>query len=143
MGRTREEIVAYFTTKDSGERQEFPTGAKRDMNNKPYVHYIPPEMLKRLGELYRRGAEKYSDTDASPHDQNWMRGMPLSRYYASMFRHMLDWAEGDTEEDHLAAIIWNATGIMWTETAIREGRLPAYLGDFGPVRLEGEDDDDD
>jgi len=93
---------------------------------------IPELMLNRLAHLYGRGAKKYSDN-------NWRRGIPLSRLYASLYRHMIQWFAGDTSEDHLAAVIWNATAIMWTEREITANRLPLDLADAGPLKnYEGE-----
>ena len=28
---------------------------------------------------------------------------------------MLKWWQGDTDEDHMAAVVWNVMGAMWTE----------------------------
>ena len=88
---------------------------------------IPEIMLNRLGGLYWRGAQKYKRN-------NWKKGMNLARTFSSMFRHMVYWWAGDTSEDHLAAIIWNATTLMWTENEIHEGRLPQEFADLGPMK---------
>lgn len=95
-----------FVTKDSGARAEFDTGSQRDsQEGKPRYDLIPIDPLKRLADLYARGAEKYEE-------RNWEKGQPFSRLYASMFRHMMQWREGDRDEDHLAAVIFNAMAIM-------------------------------
>jgi hypothetical protein len=90
---------------------------------------IPYIALNRLAALYGRGALKYEDN-------NWMKGMPLSRIYASLLRHVIAWAAGDTSEDHLAAVMWNAAALMWTETAINDGKLSSNLADKGPMSNE-------
>jgi len=96
-----------YITKDSGAREEFDSGARRDtQDGKPRYDLIPPGPLKRLAELYARGAEKYDE-------HNWTKGMPISRYLASLMRHPEQYREGDTEEDHLAAVVWNAMAIMY------------------------------
>lgn len=87
---------------------------------------IPDLALNRLGGLYHRGALKYSDN-------NWKKGIPLARYFASALRHLLAWAFGDTSEDHLAAVAWNVFSIMWTEREIALGRLPKKYGNAGPL----------
>jgi len=98
-----------FVTKDSGVREEFSTGMVRDtQENKPRYDLIPTGPLKRLAELYMRGAIKYSEN-------NWKKGQPYSRAYASMFRHMVAWREGEASEDHLAAICFNAFALMYYE----------------------------
>ena len=88
---------------------------------------IPTIMLNRLGGLFWRGAQKYNR-------DNWKKGMNLARTFSSLFRHMVYWWAGDTSEDHLAAVIWNATVLMWTENEIHEGRLPQELADIGPMK---------
>jgi hypothetical protein len=98
-----------YQTKDSGNRQEFTTGMVRDtQDGKPRYDLIPVTSLKRLADLYARGAIKYDDN-------NWQKGQPYSRAYASLFRHMIAWREGDRTEDHLAGVAWNAFTLMWYE----------------------------
>jgi len=98
-----------FVTKDSGERQVFDSGMVRDtQSGKPRFDLIPAEGLRRLADLYARGAEKYDD-------DNWKKGQPYSRAYASLFRHLIQWREGDRTEDHMAAVAWNAFALMYYE----------------------------
>lgn len=102
-----------FETLDSGKREDFATGARRDtQEGKPRYDLIPTGPLRRLADLLARGADKYGE-------HNWEKGMPLSRFYASMFRHLIQWREGDRAEDHLAAILFNAMAIMHFEDAGR------------------------
>lgn len=98
-----------YVTKDSGERQSFETGMVRDtQEGKPRFDLIPTGPLQRLADLYARGAIKYDDN-------NWQKGQPFSRAYASLFRHLIAWRNGERTEDHLAAVAWNAFAIMWYE----------------------------
>lgn len=102
-------VKEEFVTKDSGERQEFETGMVRDtQTGKPRYDLVPVEAVERVAMLYMRGAEKYVEN-------NWKKGQPYSRTYASLLRHIYAWRKGDTEEDHLAAVIWNAMSLMWYE----------------------------
>jgi hypothetical protein len=95
-----------FITKDSGERQKFDTGAQRDSHgDKTRYDLIPTFALKRVADLYARGAEKYDD-------DNWMKGIPYRRCLASLERHLHQFKQGDLDEDHLAAVVWNALAIM-------------------------------
>jgi hypothetical protein len=113
-----------YETKDSGFREDFNTGARRDtQNDKPRYDLIPPIMLRRLADLYARGAVKYGEN-------NYQRGMPFSRVYASLFRHMMQYREGDKSEDHLSAVIWNATALMLYEDLIEKGNIPSELNDL-------------
>lgn len=65
-----------------------------------------------------------------------MKGIPLTRYVDSINRHLWAWEEGDTSEDHLGAILWNAGCAAWTEEAIRNKVLPEELNDL-PFRPHG------
>jgi len=99
-----------FVTKDSGQREEFDSGAKRDtQTGKPRYDLIPAGPLKRLAELMARGAEKYDDN-------NWTKGMPASRFLASLMRHIEAYRLGDREEDHLAGVVFNAFALMYFES---------------------------
>lgn len=98
-----------FITKDSGKREEFPTGSKRDSRaGKGRFDLIPALPLWRLAKLYERGAIKYGDN-------NWEKGQPSSRYFDSCMRHLVSYLSGMRDEDHLAAVAWNAFGMMWNE----------------------------
>lgn len=98
-----------YETLDSGNREHFDSGAQRDIQEgKPRYDLIPPTGLKRLAELYARGAEKYDD-------HNWAKGMPTSRILASLYRHLEAYRAGEQTEDHLAAVAWNAMAIMHFE----------------------------
>jgi hypothetical protein len=117
-----------MTLPDTGSRSEFETGAVRDAcAGKGLPSRIPPEAIRRLAKRYEDGEAKYPDADGVP---NWMRGIPLSRYFDSAMRHLLAAAEGDTSEDHLAAALFNVAGWIWTEDAIGSGLLPSKLNDL-------------
>ena len=98
-----------FITKDSGKRQDYKSGMRRDLQEgKPrYDLCIPLEgesMFKRWAELMARGAEKYGE-------RNWEKANSpeeLARFKASAFRHFMQWFAGENpEEDHAAAIFFN------------------------------------
>ena len=95
--------------KDSGEREQFSTGAVRDVaNDKPRPDLISPFFLERLGEHLRKGAIKYQPW-------NWAKGIPSSRCYESAMRHLMRYAQGYTDEDHLAAAAFNIMAIIHNE----------------------------
>lgn len=95
-----------FKTKDSGKRVDFDTGSRRDdQAGKDRFDLIPVPALRRLAGLYARGAEKYGE-------YNWEKGQPYSRLYASTFRHLMQWAEGETDEDHASAVAWNMMAVL-------------------------------
>jgi hypothetical protein len=120
--------MAEFITKDSGQREEFDTGSRRDSREgKGRYDLLPPEAIRRLAQLYERGAAKYGD-------RNWEKGQPVSRYLDSLLRHVFNYLEGETTEDHLAAAAWNAFGAMVTEDRARSGRLPSDLDDLCDIQ---------
>jgi hypothetical protein len=109
---------------DTGARTAFATGAVRDaMTGKGLPSMIPPEAIRRIALRFELGAEKYGK-------DNWLKGIPLSRYQDAIIRHLLAWAEGKTDEDHLGAVGWNMAAAVWTEDAIKAGTLPAELDDL-------------
>jgi len=114
----------FEAVKDSGKRQEFVTGSRRDTREgKGRFDLIPTLMLRRLARHYENGAVKYGDS-------NWKKGQPLSRYLDSCFRHLMAVMENQHDEDHMAAVIWNMTAYMWTYDAIEQGWLPQELDDL-------------
>ncbi len=124
----------FNEVKDSGERQEFITGSKRDTNKgKGRFDLIPAYALKRLAQHYENGADKYGD-------RNWELGQPLARYLDSAIRHAFAFLGGSRDEDHLAAVAWNALAYIETESRIAKGILPKELDNIEPVRkvLNGE-----
>lgn len=91
---------------DSGERTEFKTGAVRDMHEgKGRFDLLEPEMLFRLTRHYENGCKKYGE-------RNWEKGLPVSCCVDSAMRHLTKYLAGWTDEDHLAAVIWNVACIM-------------------------------
>jgi hypothetical protein len=127
--------VTEFVVKDSGERRTFATGSVRDRGDlKPRPDLISPFALMRIGEHMRKGAAKYGRG-------NWELGQPFSEITASMYRHLLQWLQGDTEEDHLAAIAFGAQALMHYREMIDRGLLPAELDDmprYGSPPVVGE-----
>jgi hypothetical protein len=109
---------------DTGGRSEFSTGAVRDASEgKGFPSHLPTRALLRASRRFEDGAAKY---DA----HNWRKGIPLSRYVDSMNRHTWLFMQGDTSEDHLGAISWNALCLSETFDLISEGKLPESLNDL-------------
>ncbi len=82
------------------------------------------EALTRLAVHYAKGAVKYGEN-------NWQKGMPFSRMYASMLRHIMAELAGEDSEDHLAAALFGLFCLQHYEHEIRAGRLPVSLWDMG------------
>jgi hypothetical protein len=94
--------ISEFVTTDSGAREEYPSGAVRDTQaGKGRFDLLPYRALRRVAQLYERGAAKYGD-------RNWEKGISFSRCFSSMLRHAFQALAGETDEDHLAAVVFNA-----------------------------------
>lgn len=112
------------TLPDSGKRSEFDTGAVRDaMEGKGMPSLLPISALRAASKRFEDGATKYGR-------DNWMKGIPLSRYIDSLYRHLWQFMEGDESEDHAGAIIWNAMCLVQTDEWIKNGKLPKSLDDI-------------
>lgn len=108
---------------DSGKREEFPTGSRRDTREgKGRYDLVSPFALARLARHLEAGAVKYGD-------RNWEKGQPLSRYFDSAVRHLYSWLSGAQEEDHLAAALWNVHAMIHTQIMVERGVLPEELND--------------
>lgn len=130
----------FSKVQDSGKRQEFQTGSRRDTrdgkgrydllpgqaliilsNGDPSS--LPPYAVFRLSRHYENGAAKYGE-------HNWTKGQPLCRYLDSALRHMFKALDGLQDEDHLAAGAWNMIGFIETKYRIEIGLLPSTLNDM-------------
>lgn len=56
---------------------------------------------------YKQGAEKYGE-------RNWEKGIPLHSYIDSGVRHVLKYLDGQNDERHDRAFVWNMLGAIWT-----------------------------
>jgi hypothetical protein len=121
-----EKVGNSFVVKDSGQRQEFSTGARRDIQaGKGRFDLIPSLPIRRLAMIYEAGAVKYGDN-------NWRKGMPLSRYLDSAERHLNCLKAGEKTEDHAMQACWNYFSYVCTLADIEAGRLPKELDDRPP-----------
>jgi hypothetical protein len=90
----------------SGQKETYESGATRDVRTgKGRFDCIPPTVLRRLAELYERGA-----TNHGAH--NWAKGIPFSRLVDSAMRHFNQFREGKTDEDHLVQCLFNIIAIV-------------------------------
>ena len=104
-------MTKNFVTKDSGKRHTEDSGFQRDtQEGKPRFYLLFPkglpyseQPLTRLAELMARGAEKYDD-------RNWEKACSqeaLDRAKESLLRHCIQAVNGEVDEDHYAAIMFN------------------------------------
>lgn len=116
-----------FVTKDSGRRQEYRTGMRRDLqDDKPAFELCTPKnttkednMLYRWAMLMRRGAVKYGE-------RNWELACTeeeLERFKGSALRHMMQWLNGwDSEEDHAAAVMFNLQCAEYVKRRLKDAK---------------------
>lgn len=72
-----------------------------------YKNITIPQMILEVSIHYRDGAKKYK-----PH--NWKLGIPVSSYISSGVRHLLKDIDGQCDERHDRAFVWNMLGAIWT-----------------------------
>ena len=65
------------------------------------------ECLLEVSIHYKQGAEKYGE-------RNWEKGIPLHSYIDSAVRHFLKNIDGQVDERHDRAFVWNILGALWT-----------------------------
>ncbi len=87
-------------------------GGNRDnADDKLDYTLVPIEALNRLVRHYMNGLKKYGR-------DNWKKlSLPadIERYKQSMYRHLIQYLENKKDEDHLAAIVWNAMCLIYFE----------------------------
>nr|UVY28295.1 MAG: hypothetical protein [Bacteriophage sp.]UWF87683.1 MAG: hypothetical protein [Bacteriophage sp.] len=90
--------------KDSGDRTEFETGAKRDMHaGKGRMDLLPWYGIMEVSKHCEEGALKYGE-------HNVDKGIPLHSLLDSASRHLAKYMVGMDDEDHLCAACWN---LLW------------------------------
>lgn len=107
-----------FTVKDSGKREEFASGMMRDTAEDKVDYSLPLNgpMYKRWAAHLTKGAKKYPDV--KPGVPNWMLASgdaELVRFRKSALRHFIQWWEGQTDEDHAAAVLFNINGTEYVK----------------------------
>lgn len=106
--------------------REFDTGAVRDsIKGKGRPELISPIFLDVLSRELAAGAEKYSP-------RNWEKGMPFSDVVGSLFRHLIAFMLGASEEDHLGHLACNIMFLIDYRQRVKMGRLDKKLADMGP-----------
>lgn len=113
----------YFHVYDSGAIRENKQGKGRPS-------LVSPHGFHRLSKHYESGGKLHGD-------YNWEKGMPQSSFLDSLIRHAFAYSGGDRNEDHLAAIAWNAFALMHQEEMVKRGKLDPDLLDLR-VYTDGE-----
>lgn len=102
-----------FVIKDSGVRQEYSTGMRRDtQEGKPcYSLVFDGPLMDRLAEHLTKGAVKYGK-------RNWQLACTeeeMERFKDSAARHFRQWMRGDMDEDHFSAVVFNLNAFEYVK----------------------------
>lgn len=97
--------MSDFVVKDSGVRQDYPSGMRRDTQEGKtnFLLAIDGPMFERYAAHMTKGAAKYGA-------RNWQLAASeeeLERFKASALRHLVQWLRGERDEDHAAAVWFN------------------------------------
>lgn len=112
--------------KDSGDRTEFETGAKRDMHaGKGRMDLLPWYGILEVSKHCEEGALKYGE-------HNVDKGIPLHSLLDSASRHLAKYMVGMDDEDHLRAACWN---LLW---ALNQRVTHPELDDRFSVKVQEE-----
>ncbi len=78
-----------------------------------------PKYALELSKHFESGAIKYGE-------RNWEKGIPLSSYIDSAVRHYLKYLDGQEDENHFIAFVWNIICAIWTNSNLPEMRDLPY-----------------
>lgn len=78
-----------------------------------------PYYTLELSKHFESGAIKYGE-------RNWEKGIPLSSYIDSAVRHYLKYLDGQEDENHFIAFLWNIICAIWTNKHLPEMRDLPY-----------------
>lgn len=104
---------------DNGTIRQFDTGATRDtsIDKFDYEGFFHPMVLERYAQ-YMHKHRRQSDGTLRDSD-NWCKGMPLSTYIKSGWRHFMDWWKAhrgmpsrDGIEDAICGLVFNCFGYL-------------------------------
>ena len=104
--------------------QQFESGAVRESRTgKGRCDLLPMCVLLRM-------ARHYENTDTPEHPaRNWEKGMPTHVFMDSALRHIFKYMDGQTNEDHLSAAIWNLFGCAYMEEKHPDQQdIPSRMG---------------
>jgi hypothetical protein len=96
-------VTAAFGVIDGGARKTYAGGMLKEVTDKPRYTLIDRPFLRRLAEHMTKGARKYGP-------DNWRLGSSqdeLDGFRDSAWRHLMAWLDGETDEDHGAAVVAN------------------------------------
>lgn len=114
--------------------REFDTGATRndDADKYDYEGFFSPLVLERRAAYMHR--HRLQADGKLRESDNWQKGMPLTAYMKSGWRHFMDWwrlhrspataANVDELEEAICALMFNAEGYLHELLLRRQGLTP-------------------
>lgn len=98
---------------EEGPQAESASTATKHDHGKLRYDLIPAEALEEIAKVFTHGAATYGDW-------NWAQGMDTDRFYAALFRHLMDWRQGrrtdpDSRLRQLAQVATNAIFLLCYE----------------------------
>jgi hypothetical protein len=114
--------------KDSGDREQFKTGAVRDLQiGKGRMDLLPMRALVELSKHFEAGCNKYGE-------RNWELGVPLHTFVNSGLRHLAQFMCGEYDEPHLTAVCWNFMCLLDRIIYLRENEVTVPINTL-PIDL--------
>ena len=109
--------VVHFSTSNPVVRT-FETGATRDVDQSKldFEGFLSPLVVKRFAEYMHKN--RFLRDGSIRESDNWQKGMPLSVYMKSLWRHFFAvWASHrlgdlDLHEEELCAMLFNTQGML-------------------------------
>ena len=129
---TTDEVWDMLELDDIDEEDDtryFSSGARRDSDKgKHKFTYLPFDILGRVADHYEEGAKKYGD-------HNWRKGIPSTTIMDSLLRHVAAYYQGQDDEDHLSAIVFNTLCLIYNEDKMSDNEvvydMPKWWKDRG------------
>lgn len=81
-----------------------------------YTLALDGPMFKRYAEHLTKGAKRHGK-------RNWLLSgsqEALDDYRAGALRHLVQWLNGETDEDHAAAVIFNINGAEYVKERLKK-----------------------
>lgn len=79
---------------------------REDKQDKIDYTLIPLDVLHALAKHYTDGATKHGR-------DNWKKNTDMSSFERSAYRHFISLLNGDQDEDHYSALVWNINCLKW------------------------------
>ncbi len=114
-----------FEVKDSGQRQHFSTGMQRDTQDGKILYELAFDgpMFERYAIHLTKGAVKYKA-------RNWMQAATSEeqeRFRSSAIRHFIQWMNGERDEDHAAAVMFNLNGYEYVSDRLNNAQAATQV----------------